>query len=232
MWHKIRAQFQNLIGFSLSFGFKYIQRYRCMILLFLSFVILGLLFFPENQIILRLGMHGLGKTAAAFMSDAATCERRRCLRVGAASIFFPPFPGSRRLGADSGKFTQNRANLHLLSTDSGRFVPTQHRLGPICAESGRFAPTRSVSGETTETHRYWCRTGRFRPKFHTKKKKKERKRCKTHRFNLNFSISTYRNAQWVSSSSSFSPSTDVLFFLFFLLFFTSSFSPPVVYLFK
>ena len=53
MWHKIKTQFY-LIEFSLSVGFKYIYRYRCMILLFLSFVILRFFFFPKNQIILRL----------------------------------------------------------------------------------------------------------------------------------------------------------------------------------
>ena len=117
-------------------------------------------------------------------------------------------------------------------------------------DSRRFAPTRSVSDETAETHRYRpepANSGR-----NSKKKKvqnvpfqsqltetAEIVRAQSQMappssadlhlgFFLGKKIRAPPQSQWISSSSF----ADLLCFLFFLHFFTSSFSPPVVYLFK
>ena len=82
-------------------------------------------------------MHGRDKTAAAPASDAATRERRRCLRVGAASKIF--FSDSRRLGSDSGRFPPNRA-VSGETAESVR-IGRNRRIGPYRAKPPKHTDT-------------------------------------------------------------------------------------------
>ena len=91
-------------------------------------------------------MHGRGKTATAPASDAAQHGDGRAT----------PLPT---------RWCCVQFFFFLVS----QLTPTRLRLRLIHAKLGRFRPTRVVLGKTAETHWFWRRTSRFRPKLKKKK---------------------------------------------------------------